>query len=218
MGHYTSSVVGPQKGDRIVIEPLSVLRLHDVIVNEAGFIRTMNRIYRGQVGIDFASAGAKSLKLDDIKPIKGGVPVFQNGTTSEHKAIVSNRNPDSLFNVFFVGDMVDMSLSASPADFLGLTSFSDHSSLITKIARKISGAPGRCCPLRDRQQRDNKVVIDFGVVIAHEAGHALDQEDIDDEARKDQLMFGVSESRRTGTNIPSQSAHEMLQSALKFPP
>jgi hypothetical protein len=178
----------------------------------------MNRIYRGQVGIVFASAGADSLKLDDIKPIKGGVPVFQNGTTSEHKAIVSNRNPDSLFNVFFVGDMVDMSLSASPADFLGLTSFSDHSSLITKIARKISGTPGRCCLLRDRQQQRDKAVIDFGVVIAHEAGHALDQEDIDDEARKDQLMFGVSESRRTGTNIPSQSAHEMLQSALKFPP
>jgi OmpA family len=185
---------------------------------EAAFITTMNRIYRGQVGIVFASAGANpSLKVPGVNPRRGGVPVFQAGTTNEHKAIVSNRKHDSLFNVFFVGEMVDMSLSASPADFLGLTSFSDHSSLITKLARKLSGVPGRCCLLRDPQPRD-PAGIDFGVVIAHEAGHALDEEDIDDEARKDQLMFGLSESKRTGTKIPFLSAFDMLSSAVQFPP
>jgi hypothetical protein len=77
--------------------------------------------------------------------------------------------------------------------------------------------PGRCCLLRDPQPRD-PAGIDFGVVIAHEAGHALDEDDIMDEAKKDLLMFGVSESKRTGTEIPFISALDMRSSAVRFPP
>ena len=70
--------------------------------------------------------------------------------------------------------------------------------------------------MRDKQPRDPPG-IKFGQVLAHEAGHALDEDDITDEAKKDHLMF-FSASKSTGAKIPSLSAFDMLQSALQFPP
>jgi hypothetical protein len=193
---------------------------------EAAFIKVMNRIYRGQTGIVFASAGANpSLTVQGVKSVKGasgnlGVPVLLGGKTPAQEAIVNNRKPDSLFNVFFVGDMVDLSgaLSGDPGEeFLGLTSFSAHAGPpIAQFFRWLTGVPGRCCMLRDAQPRDPPG-IKFGQVLAHEAGHALDEDDIKDETKKDHLMF-FSASKGTGSKIPSLSAFRMLESAIQFPP
>jgi hypothetical protein len=193
---------------------------------EALFIGIMNNIYRGQAGIVWASAGVNpSLKVQGVQPVKDasgnvGVPVLLGGSTAAQKAIVSNRNPNVLFNVFFVGDMIDQSGAFSGAtgeDFLGVTSFSDHAGPpIARFLRWLQGVPGRCCMMRDKQPRDPPG-IKFGQVLAHEAGHALDEDDITDEAKKDHLMF-FSASKSTGAKIPSLSAFDMLQSALQFPP
>ena len=59
--------------------------------------------------------------------------------------------------------------------------------------------------------------IKWGQTLAHEAGHALDEDDIYDEAQKDHLMF-YSSSGSTDAKIPPLSAFDMLQSALQFPP
>jgi OmpA family len=181
---------------------------------EAVFISIMNRIYRGQTAIFFVSAGAHhSLVVPGLKPVtdasgKVGLPVLKAGTTSGQSAIVNNRNPDILFNAFFIGDMVDLSgaMSGDPGeDFLGLTSDPDAKFM-----------PGRCCLLRDPQPRDPGG-IKWGETLAHEAGHALDEDDIKDERRKDQLMF-FSASQRSGVKIPSIAALSMLESAKNFPP
>ena len=181
---------------------------------EAAFIRAMNRIYRGQTAIVFASAGANpSLTVPGAKPRKDasgkvGLPVLSGGRTPEQLAVVSNRKSDVLFNVFLIGDMVDLTgaMSGDPGeDFLGLTSQSDTSVV-----------PPRCCLLRDPQPRDPPG-IKWGDTLAHEAGHALDEDDIKDDPRKDHLMF-FSASKRTGVKIPSSTAFFMLKSAKKFPP
>ena len=181
---------------------------------EAAFIRAMNRIYRGQTAIVFASAGANpSLTVPGAKPSKDasgkvGLPVLSGGRTPEQLAVVSNRKSDVLFNVFLIGDMVDLTgaMSGDPGeDFLGLTSQSDTSVV-----------PPRCCLVRDPQPRDPPG-IKWGDTLAHEAGHALDEDDIKDDPRKDHLMF-FSASKRTGVKIPSSTAFFMLKSAKKFPP
>jgi hypothetical protein len=180
------------------------------------FIRIMNRIYRGQVGIVWASAGVNpSLTVPGVQPFTDtsghvGLRVTRSGATPDQKAITSNRKPEFLFNVFFVGNMIDTSLSIAPEDFLGLTTSSGNA-----ITRLFVG-PGRCCLLRDPQPSD-PAGIKWGQVLAHEAGHALDEDDIMDEAKKDHLMF-FSASKSTGAKIPPLSAFDMLQSALQFPP
>jgi hypothetical protein len=194
---------------------------------EAAFIEAMNRIYRRQVGIVFASAGANpSLNMPNIKPREGafgniGIPIHLGGKTPEQEAIVNNRKTDILFNVFFVGDMVDLSnvLTGDDAeDFLAVTSYSAHAGPpIARLLRALTGPPGRCCMLRDPQKRDSGKVIHFGRVLAHECGHALDEDDITDESKTDHLMF-FSESKTTGSKIPFLSAFDMLNSALQFPP
>jgi hypothetical protein len=100
--------------------------------------------------------------------------------------------------------------TGAPEDFLGLTTGSGSA-----IIRLFVG-PGRCCLLRD-PQRSDPAGIKWGQVLAHEAGHALDEDDIMDEAKKDHLMF-FSASKSTGAKIPPLSAFNVLQSALQFPP
>ena len=182
---------------------------------EDAFIRVMNRIYRGQVGIVWASAGAQSLTEPAAKPFTDmsgnvGLRVTRSGSTPDQIAIISHRKSEFLFNVFFIGNMIDISLSMAPEDFLGLTTSSGNF-----ISRFLIG-PGRCCLLRDPQPSD-PAGIKWGQVLAHEAGHALDEDDITDEAKKDHLMF-FSASKGTGSKIPSLSAFDMLLSALAFPP
>jgi hypothetical protein len=182
---------------------------------EDAFIKVMNRIYRGQVGIVWASAGAQNLTESAAKPFRNeagnvGLRVTRSGATPDQIAIVNHRKSEILFNVFFIGNMIDISLSLAPEDFLGLTTSSGNF-----ISRLIVG-PGRCCLLRDPQPSD-PAGIKWGQVLAHEAGHALDEDDITDEAKRDHLMF-FSASKSTGSKIPFLSAFDMLESALAFPP
>ena len=184
---------------------------------EAAFITTMNRIYRGQVGIVFASAGSQTLTEPAAKPEFpvgrpiSGLPVSKFGTPPQ-KAIVNHRKPEHLFNVFLIGNMIDVggAFEGAAEEFLGLTSGSRGS-----IGRSLFG-PGRCCLLRDPQPGDAPG-IDYEEVVAHEAGHALDEDDITDGAKKDHLMF-QSASGKTGVKIPRSSARRMMQSAISFPP
>jgi hypothetical protein len=191
---------------------------------EAAFIRDMNKIYRRQVGIVFASAGVNpSLAVPGVEPVKDasgrpGVRTLLHGSTDHQKAIVKNRNPSFLFNVFFVGDFVDFSSAMGQGpdqDYLAVTTCSDHAgNLIRRLIPK--DVPGRCCMCRDLQPRD-PAGINFGRTLAHEAGHALDEDDIEDETKKDHLMWW-QESTSTGSKIPFLSAFDMLQSAIQFPP
>jgi hypothetical protein len=146
--------------------------------------------------------------------------VFLGGNTPAQQSIVNNRKPDALFNVFFVGDIINVSNATSldqDDDLLAVTSFSVHAGpAFVQFVRKMVGTLGRCCILRDAQPRD-PAGIKFGQVLAHEAGHALDEDDIFDDTQTDRLMF-FSASKSTGSKIPFVSSIDMLSSAIKFPP
>jgi hypothetical protein len=117
-----------------------------------------------------------------------------------------------------VVDISNIMSGDAAEDFLAVTSYSAHAGPpIARLIRALTGPPGRCCMLRDLQKRDGGKVINFGRVLAHECGHALDEDDIKDESKTDLLMF-FSESKSTGSKIPFLSAFDMLNSALQFPP
>ncbi|HEX7193904.1 MAG TPA: hypothetical protein VF207_02955, partial [Chthoniobacterales bacterium] len=95
-----------------------------------------------------------------------------------------------LFNVFFVGNFIDLTnMSGAQTNFLALTS------------RPPNGdQPLRCCLCRDPQKGDPPG-IDVGETLAHEAGHALGEDD--DFNDTNSPMF-IDQSRKTDTKISPQ--------------
>jgi hypothetical protein len=105
-------------------------------------------------------------------------------------------------------------MSGTPGqDFLALTSNSTHAS---PIMSWVTGVVARCCLCRDAQPRD-PAGIHVEATLAHEAGHALDEDDITDPAKKDHLMWNEAHTQ-TGFKIPSLTAFDMVNSIMVFPP
>jgi OmpA family len=165
-------------------------------------IATLDGIYRGPAGITFTSAGTNpTLSVPGLA--SPGVRVDKHQVTADHLAIVRNRRAGTLFNVFFVGNFVNTSMDAE--DYLGVTNGPQRGLV----------SPSRCCLLRESQPKDRP--IDWGKVLAHEAGHALGQHDLDGAGEQDQLMWGDYPTM-TGQRIPPETARRMVESVERFPP
>ena len=168
-------------------------------------LQTMNDIYGDQASFKFVNAGVNpSLIIPGLGSEVSGVRAKRRGSTKDQTAIKPCRIPGIFFNVFFVGDLINGELGLdSVEDFLALTS-------------KPPGddPPLRCCLCRDPQKRDPPG-MDFGEILAHEAGHALGEED--DEVDTASLMY-KSEMERTDNLIYPSMAQRMWKSFASFPP
>jgi peptidoglycan hydrolase-like protein with peptidoglycan-binding domain len=168
-------------------------------------LQTMNRIYNDQAGINFVRSGVNpSLKIAGLGSQVPGVRASQFGSTPDMASITAQRQPDTLFNVFFFGKfLLTPNSDGTMSDFLALTSTPPSDT-----------PPLRCCLCRDRQPGD-PAVIDPGKTLAHEAGHALGEDD--DEQDTSSLMF-FSQSAQTDQVIVPLMAQRMLASFKAFPP
>jgi hypothetical protein len=169
-------------------------------------LQTMNNIYGAQASMRFVQAGVNaSLKIPGLGTSVQGVRATALGGTPDTDAIKARRNAAALFNVFFFDKFnlaVDLSDGTLP-DFLALTSRPPK-----------DDPPLRCCLMRDVQPGD-PAGNDTGRTLAHEAGHALGEED--DFADTDSLMF-FSASGSTNSRIVPAMAQRMQASFKQFPP
>jgi hypothetical protein len=167
-------------------------------------LKTMNDIYRDQASMKFVNSGANpSLSIGGLGGGMPGVRINLNGSTADTAAIKA-RKADVLFNVFFVGSFIDVTnFSGVQSDLLAVTSKPPN-----------DDKPLRCCLCRDPQKGDPPG-IDVGETLAHEAGHALGEDD--DTQDSDSLMF-FSQSGQTDTLIYPRMAQRMLASFRSFPP
>jgi len=167
-----------------------------------GILKTMNDIYRDQASITFVRSGVNpSLSIPGLG---GGMPTVRvsvQGHTHDTRAITA-RKGDVLFNVFFVGTFFDNDDLNSNPSYLALTSKPPN-----------DAKPLRCCLCRDPQQGDPPV--DVGETLAHEAGHALGEDD--DFADRDSLMYWAAIGQ-TDTVIDHSMAQRMWKSIASFPP
>jgi hypothetical protein len=178
-------------------------------------VKTMNDIYqREHAGFTFTNVGVNpSLPVAGVggglKPGGfSGVRVnefspFQLLETDIHRIEV-NRRAEFLFNVFFVGRFLDLSSPMGPNnDLLALTS-----------RPPTDPEPWRCCICRDPDKADPPG-IDPGKTMAHEAGHALGEDD--DHTDTSSLMFD-RQSGQTDTKISLEMAGRMASSFREFRP
>jgi hypothetical protein len=167
-----------------------------------GILKTINDIYRDQASITFVKSGVNpSLSIPGLG---GGTPtvrVSEKGHTDDTRAITA-RKGDVLFNVFFVGSFFDNDDLNSNPSYLALTSKPPN-----------DAKPLRCCLCRDRQNGDPPV--DVGETLAHEAGHALGEDD--DFSDRNSLMYWAAVGQ-TDTLISHSMAQRMWKSIESFPP
>jgi peptidoglycan hydrolase-like protein with peptidoglycan-binding domain len=169
-------------------------------------LKTMNDIYqRNHAGMVFVNRGANPrLTVRGLGNDFAGVRVATSGGTADTDAIKASRKADVLFNVFFVGRFIDVTNpDGSQENFLALTSRPPD-----------DDKPLRCCLCRDRLPSD-PARIDPGKTLAHEAGHALGEDD--DRKDTNSLMF-FSQSGATDTRIDAGMADRMMSSFKQFPP
>lgn len=164
-----------------------------------------NEIYRrNNAGISFVNGGVNaSLKVPSLGGGTGGVRVSRSFSTPDSKAIKAHQQSGHLFNVFFVGSFVNPSLEGTSENFLALTSRPPD-----------DDKPLRCCLFRDHQQSDPPG-LDPGQTLAHEAGHALGEDD--DKSNAKSLMF-FDQSKQADTLIDFAMSDRMIDSFQKFPP
>jgi hypothetical protein len=164
----------------------------------------MNTIYNDQASMTFVKAGVNpSLTIPGLGSQFAGVRLNLAGATPDTDAIKARRQASILFNVFFVGRFISPSLDGDPPNLLAVTSKPPN-----------DDKPLRCCLCRDAQKGDPPG-IDPGKTLAHEAGHALGEDD--DNKDTTSLMF-FSQSSGTDTIIVPLMAQRMLTSFKQFPP
>jgi hypothetical protein len=172
-----------------------------------GIVATMNGMYRrNRAGVIFKRSGENAklvvpgLGLTQISGVKlhgHGGPDFD--------AIAKNEKPGILFDVFFVNTLVDLSDPMNP----------EVNNLLAITTRPPNDTkPLRCCICRDASPSD-PAGITVGKTLAHEAGHALGEDD--DFKDTNSLMF-FKQSGATDTRIDDAMADRMLASFRSFPP
>ncbi len=169
-----------------------------------GILKTMNDIYRGQASITFVNAGVNPSL--NIKGLGGGLAAVRThpdqGNTDDTRAITA-RKSDVLFNVFLVGRFFDLPTMNSNPSYLALTSKPPN-----------DAKPLRCCLCRD-PQRGDPPGVDVGEILAHEAGHALGEDD--DINNPFSLMYWTVVGQLED-EIDHPMAQRMWKSIASFPP
>ncbi len=169
-------------------------------------LKTMNDVYqRNHAGFTFVKRGVNpALRVPGLGGQVPAVRVHGHGGP-DFDAIGKNEKPDILFDIFFVGSLADLS---DPAKI-------EMNNLLAITTRPPDDSkPLRCCICRDAQASD-PAGIDPGKTLAHEAGHALGEDD--DQGNTDSLMF-FKQSGQTDTRINAAMAQRMLSSFKSFPP
>jgi hypothetical protein len=156
---------------------------------------TMNKIYGDQTSFKFVIAGVNpSLSIPGLGSGMPGVPINRNGSTADHIAIKAN----VFFNVFFVGNVIDVTNKGKPQTILANTSKPPD-----------DAKPLRCCICRD-----DIPGVNVGETLAHEAGHALGEDD--DKHDTDSLMFWTTVGQTDNLIYPSM-AERMWKSFGTYP-
>jgi hypothetical protein len=138
----------------------------------------MNDIYRDQASMKFVIAGVNpSLNIPGLGGGMSGVRLNPNGSTADHRAIKA-RKADVFSNVFFVGNIIDVTKKGDTI-------------LANTSKPPDQEKPLRCCLCRDPGKGD-LAGIDWGEILAHEAGHALGEDD--DYHDKDSLMYWAADN------------------------
>ena len=162
-----------------------------------GLLNTMNKIYSDQASFKFVIAGVNpSLNVPGLGGGMPGVRVSQNERLDDDRAIVVRR-VKVFFNVFFIKNLIDLTLQGHPRKILALTSQPPD-----------GPAPLRCCLFQDDQEG-----VD-GENLAHEAGHALGE--VDDKLDTDSLMFWTTVGQTDNLIYPSM-AERMWKSFGTYP-
>jgi hypothetical protein len=159
---------------------------------------TMNKIYGDQASFKFVIAGVNpSLSIPGLGSGMPGVPINRNGSTADHIAIKA-RKANVFFNVFFVGNVIDVTNKGKPQTILANTSKPPD-----------DAKPLRCCICRD-----DIPGVNVGETLAHEAGHALGEDD--DKHHTDSLMFWTTVGQTDNLIYPSM-AERMWKSFGTYP-
>jgi hypothetical protein len=159
---------------------------------------TMNKIYGDQTSFKFVIAGVNpSLSIPGLGSGMPGVPINRNGSTADHIAIKA-RKANVFFNVFFVGNVIDVTNKGKPQTILANTSKPPD-----------DAKPLRCCICRD-----DIPGVNVGETLAHEAGHALGEDD--DKHDTDSLMFWTTVGQTDNLIYPSM-AERMWKSFGTYP-
>jgi hypothetical protein len=168
-------------------------------------LKTMNAVYqRNHAGFVFFNRGVNpSLRVSGLGREIPAVRLHGHGGP-DFDAIAKNEKSNILFNVFFAGSLADLSgTNIEMNNFLAITTRPPTDS-----------KPWRCCICRDAQRSDPPG-IDPGKTLAHEAGHALGEDD--DQKDTGSLMYW-KQSGQTDTRIDAGMAARMLSSFKQFPP
>jgi hypothetical protein len=144
------------------------------------------------------NTGEECRRVHGILPGMSGVRLDPNGSTADHRAIKA-RKADVFFNVFFVGNIIDVTKKGDTI-------------LANTSKPPDQKKPLRCCLCRDPGKGD-LAGIDWGEILAHEAGHALGEDD--DYHDKDSLMYWAADN--TDNLIYPSMAQRMWKSFGTYP-
>jgi peptidoglycan hydrolase-like protein with peptidoglycan-binding domain len=162
------------------------------VANVAPAVAKMNRIYTSQTNIVFGSLSDSGTPLsvpEFAQRSPGtGVNLKTQARTDDWKAITRFRNKAAFFNVFFVGKM---NVDGRP-DVPALTD--------NQASPQFAG--------RDCIMQDDLKGLEFGLALAHEAGHALGEPDV---------AFGqnLMDPNFTNEKIPPEMAKRMEANLAK---
>ena len=163
---------------------------------------TMNTIYGDQASIKFVIAGVNpSLSVPGLGGGMSGVRVHEKDSTDDTRAIRKCK-ADVFFNVFFVGSFIELNMSSGQSNTLALTTTPPN-----------DDKPLRCCICKDPEKKD-RPGVDWGEILAHEAGQALGEDDDDDD--NNSLMYS-SQIGWTDTRIYPEMAQRMWKSFATYP-
>lgn len=153
----------------------------------ASAVATMNDIYQAQTKITFRVVvpGGAPLVVPELAS-KTQLVFLQRERTPDWKAVTKNRSATAHFNVFFAGKI----------DVFDAGPFAGRAVALTDTPGK-PGFLNRDCVVQDELKG-----IDLGLTLAHEAGHALAE---DDNSVPGHLMNAAA----PGKTIPADAAGRM---------
>ncbi|HZS53464.1 MAG TPA: hypothetical protein VFA65_03605 [Bryobacteraceae bacterium] len=142
----------------------------------AAAVATMNNIYQGQASITFQIAGIDSSPLVIPELQNRALHLLQRELSSDWKAVTKRRSANAHLNVFFAGKIFVEDVFPLRGRPIALSSNPRTRQFVS----------------RDTIIQDDLRGVELGVLLAHEAGHTLGE---DDNEVADDLMNGSAPGR-----------------------